>query len=346
MEDTILIPTPDQMPETNLRAMIPEEHTLHGSVETALAQNEDLMARLKVTLRRLTNTENENIELKKSLNTLNRRINSVDDDKAIWKERENTFLEQIKSFEIRVIAQRNLGKENLSLKEKVHRFKKYQEKIRTQVKPFVQNLKNYADSLVREVQELHAELFRSEAKVSELEEKNLHLKSRLEELSEQHLFQLQNLTEQSEKARQQTLVELETAKTEIARLNSKASKYDEMRLKEDELENSLVSLRRDREESLKSLREREQDLLKELGHSKMKIIDLQTAKASLTEKNEALAQERLRLESQISSLQEQMASLRFMWGSQDEEIQKLRASCVSLEKLNSELSRQLNQLTK
>lgn len=346
MEDTILIPTPDEMPETSLRSMIPEEHTLHASVETALAQNEDLMARLKVTLRRLTNTENENIELKKSLATMSRRLNSVDDDRQVWKERENQLVEQLRAFEVRVLSQKSMAKEMMDLKERLSRFKKYQEKIRVQVKPFVQNLKNYADSLVREVQELHSELTRKESDVAELEEKNFNLESELREIHEQHALQIQRLTSENEKERSQSLADLTLAQQELQRTLNKATQYDEMRAREDELENTLVAVRREREASLSELRAREQDLLKELGHSKIKIIELQTQQGSLSEKNQIAEGERQRLESQVQNLQEQMVSLRFMWNSQSAEMEKLRASQNSLEKLNSELSRQLNNMTR
>ncbi len=346
MEDTILIPTPDQIPETSLRSLIPEEHTLHSSVEAALAQNEDLMARLKVTLRRLTNTENENIELKKAMNSLSRRVNAIDDDKAISKERESSLLEQIKAFEIRVLAQKSQGKEILDLKEKLARSKKYQEKIRTHVKPFVQNLKNYADSLVREVQELHAELSRRESDVSELEEKCFNFEAELTGIHESHAVQLRRLTENFEKTREHSSSELQNALHEVHRLQGRAVQYDQMRAKEDELENTLISVRRERELTIGELRAREQDLLKELGLSKIQIIDLQTTKSSLLEKMDVATQERARMESQIQSLQEQMSSVRFMWSTQTEEMDKLRASQISLERLNSELSRQLNQLTK
>lgn len=346
MEDTILIPTPDEMPESSLRAMIPEEHTLHSSVEAALAQNEDLMARLKVTLRRLTNTENENIELKKSLGTLTRRVNSIDDDRAVWKSREQSLIEQIKAFEIRIVAQKSMSKDIMDLNEKIGRYKKYQEKIRTQVKPYVQNLKNYADSLVREVQELHTELSRRENEVSELEEKSFSLETELKQIHERHALEIQRLTEIAEKNHIDLSSQVGNLKTEVLRLSSKAEKFDEMRLREDELENTLISVKREREESLKELRSREQELLGELGLARMKIIDLQTKQSSLLEKNEVEKSERARLESQIVGLQEQMASLRFMWSSQTEEMEKLRASQSSLEKLNAELSRQLNQLTR
>lgn len=344
MEDTILIPTPDELPEASLRSMIPEEHTLHSSVETALAQNEDLMARLKVTLRRLTNTENENLELKKNITQLTRRMNSVDDDRAVWKSREQSLIEQIKAFEIRIVAQKSMSKEILDLKEKVSRYKKYQEKIRTQVKPYVQNLKNYADSLVREVQELHSELSRRENEVSELEEKAFNFETELRQIHEKHLLEVQRLTEHSEKSQQNLMSQNHHLQAEVGRLSAKAEKFDEMRLREDELENTLISLRRERETSLQEMRTREKELLNELGQARMKIIDLQTQNESWIEKNEVEKSERARLESQIVGLQEQMSSLRFMWSEQTEEMEKLRASQSSLEKLNAELSRQLNQL--
>lgn len=346
MDDAFFIPTPDQVPEATLRQQIPQEHSLHASVEAAISQNEDLMARLKVNLRRLTQTENENLELKKNLSNLNRRLNAIEDEKAVWKEHENNLCNQIKAFEIRTLAQRSLQKDLLATQEKLARYKKYQEKIRTQVKPFVQNLKNYSDSLVREVQELHAELTQREGQVAELEEKTFNLEQRLLNINEIHAHEVNLITETSERTISDLKSANETLRLENKRLVSRSEQFDEMRLKEDELENQIISMKRDFDKSMGELKAREQGLLQELGLSKMRILDNQNSVDSVQQKWEFEKNENSRLLSQINSLQEQLSSIRYMWTTQSEELEKAKQSQAALEKLNSDLSHKLCELTR
>ncbi|HRK02827.1 MAG TPA: hypothetical protein PLH57_09190, partial [Oligoflexia bacterium] len=59
---------------------------------------------------------------------------------------------------------------------------------------------------------------------------------------------------------------------------------------------------------------------------------------------EVLAGERNRLSALNQQLEEQLGSLRYLWNSKSDELEKTRASLTAMERLNADLSRQLTDL--
>lgn len=345
MDDAILVPTPDELPELNLRFQIPDEALVHSSVEVAIAQNEDLMARLKVALRRLTLAEQESFELKKALVDAQRQQQKGSHSREIAAQREQDLREQIKALETRIVSQKSMAKEIADLKSTISRHKKYQEKIRTQIKPYVQNLRVYSNSLLKEIQGLHSELREREAETAEINEAFTQLANERRMVEEQLQAEVSHLTSDYEKNLRLLKDEVSLLRGENARLELAAQKYDEMRLREDELENVIIALRREKEQSLSELRTREQDLLKELSMSRQQAIDFRLKAESLDETLRAERDQTARWESQSKTLEEQLATLRFLWQTQNHDLEKQKQSIESLEKLNAELSRQLQRLT-
>jgi hypothetical protein len=116
--------------------------------------------------------------------------------------------------------------------------------------------------------------------------------------------------------------------------------------RQDELENSVIALRRKKEEQEKELSElgakyrtQTSELRQNLTEREFEVADLKTSLESW----KTLAQAS---ESRKNELEEQLTSLRYMWTSKCEETEKLKVSLQSLEKINLDLSQKLNESRK
>ena len=82
------IPLPDEMPSAYNYSHLPKEILKSSSVENLISQNEDLMTRLKVALRRLALFENENQKLSDEAQRARLSQTAVADQVLIYKEKE------------------------------------------------------------------------------------------------------------------------------------------------------------------------------------------------------------------------------------------------------------------
>ncbi len=341
-KDPRKIAIPSEIPKITGRGQIPLELQRSAAIESLLAQNEDLMARLKVNLRRLTQSENEMDELRKENRRLTDKTAAMSDQTSVFSEKEAHWAAKMKSYESQIGILQGKAALVITLQEKVDRYKKYQERIKTQVKPFVQQLKGYADNLNSEVQKLYGEAGEREHEIEQLKAAKARLQDQLQETLHRNENHQTNIIEQFEKERESLAAQLVETRARCHQLELDSRKIDIMRSREDELENLVVALKRDKEFQFKQQQEIEQDLKAQLGqirsHSKFQEAKLE----DLEKQNKAHQEEKARLSHQQTQLQEQIGSLRFMWSGQSQELEKTKAALAALEKLNLELSRKLN----
>ena len=152
------IPLPDEMPSTFNYAHLPKEVLKSSSVESLISQNEDLATRLKVALRRLALLENENQKLGEEAQRARLSQTAVADQVLIFKEKDNLWKQKLQQAE----KQKEIQTEKvLALQTKVEklsaecdRYHKYHDRIKTQVKPYIHQLKEYSRSLEEKNQQL------------------------------------------------------------------------------------------------------------------------------------------------------------------------------------------------
>lgn len=336
------VPTPDSIPSGIQRGKIPLELQRSATVEALIAQNEDLMARLKVNLRRLTQSENEIDDLRIENRRLTDTAQALSLESQVFSEKELAWTAQTRRLEEQLSQAQSKIVHIQPLQEKVERYRKYHERIKTQVKPFIQQLKGYAESLTQEIQKLYAELAERDHELDQSRKAKARLEEQMQELLRRKEDQQALVVEQFERERELLLQEAKTLRARNAELELLTQHVDRMRVREDELENVIVSLKRDKELQFKLQQEKEQSLLGEVGQLRGQTRSQQHQIEELQKKNEGFDQERTRLQHQNVQLQEQIASLRYMWTQQSGEMEKQQAALASLEKLNAELSRQLN----
>ncbi len=325
---------------------IPRDVRKSGTVEALISQNEDLMARLKVNLRRMTTLEDENRALQQDVKDLNLSYSSVSDQNLIWKEKELIWKEKHKQLESEVRTFQERFPEYQRLEAQVEKLKRYQDRVKSTIKPYLQNLKGYAQALHAQVQGLNQELNVKDAQAIELQNKIQALKDDRDQLARFYEMNQNSLIESFEKEKGSLQKQLEVLNENNQALEQKTQVLDRCLERQDELENLVVSLRRNKEDfqkevqtELEHLRSTSREMKGRLTENQLTIIDLQA------EREQLKAQVQSHLASR-EELDEQMTSLRYMWTAKSEENEKLKLSLASLEKLNLELSSKLNDLRK
>lgn len=339
------VPTPDEIPDhSETHREIPLEIKRSATVEALIGQNDDLVARLKVNLRRLTLLENENDRLRQIHRALEAKNNALTDEKRIFAEKENLWRAKEQKLESVVHDFRTRLPEYEQLAEKLDRYKKYHERIKTQVKPFIQQLKAFADSLTVEIQKLNAELADRELTVDQLRQDKAALLGELEKQRHQAESRQELLVAHFERLQQESATHIRELQTQIGRLEERAQSFDEMRAREDELSNLVVALRRQKMDLERETTEKHQDLQSDLGQARGELAAALERIGDLERKAELAGGEKARVESHNQQLEEQLGSLRYLWSAKSDELEKTRASLAAMEKLNAELSRQLTAL--
>lgn len=343
--DVNAVPTPDEIPDhSETHREIPLEIKRSATVEALIGQNDDLVARLKVNLRRLTLLENENDRLRQAHRAFEAKNNALSDEKRIFEEKESIWRQKEQKLESIVHDFRTRLPDYEGLAEKLDRYKKYHERIKTQVKPFIQQLKSYADSLMTEIQKLNAELAERELTIDQLRQDKSELVGEIEKQRHQSESRQELLVAHYERLQQESTVHVRDLQLQMGRLEERAQAFDEMRAREDELSNLVVALRRQKLDAEREATEKHQDLQNDLGQARGELAVALERAGDLERRSELALGEKARIESHNQQLEEQLASLRYLWSAKSDDLEKARAQLASMEKLNAELSRQLTSL--
>ncbi len=325
---------------------IPRDVRKSGTVEALIAQNEDLMARLKVNIRRMTSLEDENKALQQDVKDLKLSYASVSDQMLVWKEKERIWKEKHKGMENELRTFQERFPEYQRLEAQVERLKRYQERVKSTIKPYLAQLKEYASGLHMQVQALNQELNVKEATASNLQHQIEALKEERDQLARFYEMNQNSLIENFEREKTSLSREIESLNESNQALELRTQNLDRSLERQDELENLVVSLRRNKEDFQKEVQAELEHLRNLTREMKTKQTENQLSMGDLqTERDQLKAQVQSLLTSR-EELEEQMTSLRYMWTTKSEENEKLKISMASLEKLNLELSSKLNDLRK
>jgi chromosome segregation ATPase len=284
--------------------------------------------------------------LQQELNDLNASHSSVSDQMLIWKEKERLWKEKHKQQEAEIRAFQERFPEYQRLEAQVERLKRYQERVKSTIKPYLAQLKEYAQNLHKQVQALNQELTTKEAINANLEHRLQNFKDEKEQLAHFYEMNQNSLIESFEKEKASLNKELQVLHESNQALEAKTQNLDRSLERQDELENLVVSLRRNKEDfqrdvqvELEHLRNQSRELKAKITENQLTIGDLQAEREQLKAQTQSVLSSR-------EEMEEQMTSLRYMWTAKSEENEKLKISIASLEKLNLELSSKLNDLRK
>ncbi|MDG0816524.1 coiled-coil domain-containing protein [Bdellovibrio svalbardensis] len=344
------IPLPDELPKRADLSHLPKEILKSSTVENLISQNEDLMARLKVSLRRLSLLETENQRMSEETNKTRLAQSSITDQILVWKEKDNLWKQKFDQIE----REKEIQAEKLrALQEKVQnmtadlvRHEKYHERIKTQVKPYITQLKEYSRTQDLKLQELESSHAHKEALLRDIRHQIIEVtkNSRYQiEASEKKAQEMISFYEEQIQSMSKELQVLHQAQEE---LEVKTMKLNASLERQDALENELVTLRRRKEDmkqaldkDIQRLQERQSELTRQNQKLGVEHADLQIR---VVEDQETIQ----KLERDNRQYIEQLESLRYMWTAKNEENEKLKVAISALERLNLELSQKLNELRK
>jgi chromosome segregation ATPase len=284
-----------------------------------------------------TKTSQDNQELVRSFSALS-------DQLLIWKEKEKTWIEKNQQIETRYKSIEDQIPNVQKLQQQVERYKKFQDKVKNQVKPYIKNLKSFAQNLMQELESTKTTVQDKSEKVSLLEQENQKLKTKIQQMETDHATNMDSAIESIESERLLLEKEVFSLRESNQVLRHRSNMLDRALEKQDEVENELIALRRQFDDSLSKYRE-ELAALKQRQHSEKqelvnKRLELTVATESLTE----IKQQLENVEEKNQNLETQMTSLRFMWQEKCEESERLKSSLHALENLNKDISQKLNDL--
>jgi chromosome segregation ATPase len=316
------------------------------SLETLLSIQDQNNEKLKVTLRRLSIYENEIQELKKKIEDHNHEKSVLSDQIYVLREKDKAS--RLSIDELAELTE-VLEVKNTALTEKtqtqfleIQRLQRYQEKIKTQVKPYFAQLKDYSKSLETQHKRV----------VEQLEQKELalrELRGQMNELIKNYQAQIDSDNMKISKITESYESEIHQLKNELADTQNKLDFTEKQRDENQEyynrfldLENQKIELQRvieNKQATLSVMAEeykaKELELKKFNYKHESENKDLKITLNLLSKENQDLAQKNLDIEQQLESM-------KFLWNQKNKETDKLKAALESLENINLELSKQLN----
>lgn len=327
---------------------LPKDILKSNTVEDLISQNEDLMSRLKVALRRLSTLELDNQKISEEAQSARMSQSALADQVSVLKEKDFLWKTKIDQFE----NERGIQTEKVkALQERLQktladleRHQKYHERIRTQVKPYLSQLKEYSKTQEVKIVQLGKEITQRDTQLHDIRHQMVELtkNSRSQMLAQEK--KTHEMTAYYEAQIEKMQGESRFLRDQVAELEVKALQLTKALERQDHLENELVEVQRSKED-LKSRLEKEtlrlQERVNELTRHNQRLgvehADLQVRVLDDQEKIQLL-------DRQNSQMQEQLESLRYMWTAKNEECEKVKSAMESLEKLNLELSQKINDL--
>lgn len=359
--DARSIPTPNEMPTRLSLAGIPEDILKTSTIESLISQNEDLMARLKVTLLRLSALENENKKFIEENQKLRLAYSSVSDQLLVHKEKDYSWKDRINQIEKEKVSlelisesyklkideiERALSEANSTIQVQsieIERYKKYHEKIKVQVKPYIHQLKEFIAEHELQIEKLKNELATKDAMVSEI-------RHQITELTKNAKIQMKA----AEQQQADLVAHFETCKTDLERENLhlreslkfyevKGQKLDKALERNDFLENQVVATQREMEQLITRFESENNRINEKMTSYRQENQKQQIFIQQLSENIEKYDKENSAIKSKNEELSSQYDSLKYLYAEKTEELEKLKLSFFNLEKINADLSKKLQE---
>lgn len=355
------IKTPDQVPDRIDLSQVPHSVLRSGVIDSLIQQNEDLMSRLTVTLRRvatleekLVDTEAESLQVKNKyenakdqiliLREQSRKITERLRANETHRAQENLFQkeakDQIQVLEIRYAElytssqdrQTRLEEKVLLLERVIRCYRKYRAHVKRIYSALHAELKN-----LREKQQTQAHM------ISDLKQNLSESTDYITRQSKEHKDNLTALTSAYEVEIKNHKGEIEMLIEQNRILGERSHDYDRVYNEKIKLENDIVIAER-REEDLRmqssvELSNLQKSLARHRNDAKALAIELEAKTSEATAQTFIIND----LTTQKSALNEQVDTLQLLWRDQQNQLEKTTEQKNSLQKLNQEMSILINE---
>lgn len=331
---------------------IPEKILHTATVEALIAQNEDLMARLKMYIRRNSILEQETQHINQKNKTLKQTLSKREDQSLIWGQKDQAWRNKLQSLEDK-IKQSNNDTDTAQM-----RYSQLYETFQLKQQEF-SNLKKILQEKVNNNKN------NFERKQIELSEKNKKLQKNIEELTahiasqkkkheadqvklvtihEADQVKLVTIHEKERNKMDATINKLTIQKMEFESATQKLNK-SQVELTEQKviLENELIEDKRRKKEIAKKLQSEISELQEQLTFFRK---ESKTLKLQLQKKEELLTvmnNHEQSLQEKVKQQRVQLENLQVLWKQKQEELEKQKEQNRAMEKINVELGESLSK---
>ena len=315
------IPLPNQLPQGVNFKDIPASALKSSTLETLISQNEDLMARLTVSLRKANQfeekagiLERENQVIKAKMETLREQFMVLQEKDRFASARSHQLLE-----------------ENGTTKEHMQRLEKVYSDLYVQAQTFQRRLQQLERYRAR-VQRVGPGLQQKAKRHDELE---AQLEQTRKSLSISHMQ-----TVNSYEAKLAEALQL------VDSLRGKADERDQIFEEKVRAQNDLVQEQRMHQAFRADIQPLVENLSRETAELRMQLKETLLTQESERQRLADASLENANLKEETTALKDQVESLQALWAHKQRELDQLEEKNASLQKLNQTLSQNLNQQRK
>lgn len=315
------IPLPSQVPKGLDFTDIPVSALKSSTLESLISQNEDLMARLSVAIRKVNELEEYTAHLEEERKNIRARFDILKDQVLVLQEKDKSA------------TQRGL----------------HQHEENTTLRVHSEKLERHYNDLYKQAQALQKRLVRLERYRARIHKASASVqnKARLAGRFEQELIVLKKeLSIQHSQMVSAYELKLADAQKEIETLRPKALERDKVYDDLVKAENARVYSERQLEENQRETAATLERLQAENQSLRMEVKELIVEREDKIQELNRLATEIPHLQSERQNLIEQVESLQALWNHKQFELERLEEKNRSLQKLNQSLSTTLNSQRK
>ena len=362
--DISKVPIPTHLPARPDPSLLPEKTQRSGAIEALIQQNEDLMARLSVAIRRSALAEDKIGKYESAIQQLKDRNETLADQLLIYKEKdrlqENSWqkykkeisqhkenislleLQYAEYFATSKEKQRSLTASLDQLSCRLNRHLRYRTQIQRVSRQMRKKLNTQIDHLNCENKQLVEKLQQEEARLHELRGK---LSETIDHVQRQHQEAEANqrqLVENYEKQLMELKNKLKENQNLVGELKGKVEDFEKLYGEKVILQNQLVSLQRSTEEKEKQFSQEVYRLQVDLTNFRREAKEKTLEVDRLTQENTGKTSELEKLGQIKERLEDQVESLQCLWRDTNNQLEIQSEKNNALQKLNQQLSTSLN----
>lgn len=375
-EDLRSIPLPNQIPQApavpltstlNRRSFefsepiqppSPQENSASKSraMQTLLSQNQDLMARLTVSLKR-------NIELEQKIDSQEEVYHSITSQYDILKDQSAVYLEKNKHLEFenqRLFDQASGSEKRFAelysayqdkvnyiqkISYRLHRYLQYRKRIKGYIRPFISGLKNEIVNLRNQILVINEQGLKQLELITDLKKKYSDALDRIQAINNQNEKTQMDLTQYHVTRYQGVSSELETLKVEAESLRTQNADFKSSleTLKENEaaLSNKAIFFERKYSDLKNEFEQISQEFIQQKTQDNTRMTTLELQLKEITSYYTKTAEQKASIENENRQMNDQLQSLQLIYQDNMAKIDDLNRKNSAQDQINKELSQSL-----
>lgn len=346
------LPSTFQAPATNA-----ESHSIKSrTVQTLLSQNQDLMARLTVALKR-------NIELEQKVESQEDIYHSLTSQYDILKDQSNLNVEKNKHLEFEnqklydqsTAIEKRFAELYAAYQDKVdyiqklsyrlHRFIQYRKRIKGYVRPLITNLKDEIVNLKNQILVLNEQGMKQLEFIGDLKKKYSDAIDRIQAINSQNEKTQMDLTQYHELRYQAISSELENLKIETNSLQTQnmdlRNRVETLTENEASLSNKAIFFERKYTDLKNEFEQISQEFIQQKTLDNTQLTRLELQLKDISAQYTKVSQERNAFETENRTINDQLQSLQLIYQDNLTKIDDLKKKYSAQDQINKELSQSL-----